>query len=360
MRFAVLIIRSFLATVCGLAVSAVSAQPIASQFRYPLDNMPAPTQGAGVWNSDWRGNHLGIDLASAGGTPVFAIADGILKMSQYVDALGNAVHIQHALADGSEITSVYYHLRRTQENGPSLREYLGKFIARGTLIGYVTERDYDNGSGDHLHFGIRKGPYRVGLDPDTQHWYYPGYSSIGKTASDRTDPIHRRILGEWEVDPTSFIAARMASSAGSRITINFNQLTAGAGTAFTSINTGGYLVERSAGSWVTDRKIAAIRPSISAVSSNCAITITAGGTLFSIESFVVGNGGTSPQQFGYTISGSRGGIQQFSIESFTRNVGIGYVPEVLSSLVPVDSLTIGAPPISGAGTILDDITLIRR
>ncbi len=172
--------------------------------------MPTPSGLVGDWSAAYCGNHLGVDLPRPADTSVYAIADGQVRFAAVVAGIGTAVHIQHRLPDGSEITSIYYHLKRVGEGGVALT--LGSQVARGTLIGYVTGRADDYGTGSHLHFGIRKGAYRTGADPRTSKWFYPGYTRLSPDACDSGDIKHTEITNEWEADPIRFVSDRVSQS----------------------------------------------------------------------------------------------------------------------------------------------------
>jgi murein DD-endopeptidase MepM/ murein hydrolase activator NlpD len=115
--------------------------------------------------------HLGADVAwLRPGEPVFAMASGVVRISQGPDNAkkpkqqnpgrgargasdwGNLIVIEHRLADGSFITSVYGHLskkRLVQE---------GTVVRGGQTIGTVGRSGVENGGyKPHLHFGIREG-----------------------------------------------------------------------------------------------------------------------------------------------------------------------------------------------------------
>jgi murein DD-endopeptidase MepM/ murein hydrolase activator NlpD len=104
------------------------------------------------------------------GTPVRAIADGIVRYSAFsptwTDAakrvhwnLGNVIVIEHAIVpsvgDDAAVCSFYVHLAADR------RVAVGERVTRGTLIGRIgADRSEENGRYPaHLHFGIHRGPY---------------------------------------------------------------------------------------------------------------------------------------------------------------------------------------------------------
>ncbi len=90
------------------------------------------------------GKHFGIDLAAPEGTPVVAIADGVVSRSYYSNSYGHVIFIEHE--HGFE--AVYAHLknREVQE---------GQAIEEGELIGTVGSTG--RSSGNHLHFEVHQG-----------------------------------------------------------------------------------------------------------------------------------------------------------------------------------------------------------
>lgn len=207
--------RSFITTVAALILglclsnNGISA-PIATSFTLPLLTVPEPyAQTVGEWYSIKCGKHLGQDIGVGKGTPVYAIAAGVVKFSEYVIGLGDAIHIEHTLPDQTKIVSVYYHI--TNKGLPS-KIALGE-IKKGALIGYTTSKTGDYGENFHLHFGMRKGAYTYTFpDIRTNKWFYTGYTSIYSILNDnnsrecnQADTRHNLILAEWEQDPIGYI-----------------------------------------------------------------------------------------------------------------------------------------------------------
>lgn len=96
--------------------------------------------------------HRGVDLRAAGGTPVYAAADGRVVRSGSAGAYGWMVEIDH----GAGLHSVYAHHRRNLVDE-------GQEVRRGEVIALVGASG--NATGDHLHFELR---WRDGtVDPHT-------------------------------------------------------------------------------------------------------------------------------------------------------------------------------------------------
>jgi murein DD-endopeptidase MepM/ murein hydrolase activator NlpD len=114
--------------------------------------------------------HLAEDVWLPVGTPVRAVADGVVRYSAFSPTwtdergathwnLGNVIVIEHALApaiDGMEhLCSFYVHLAADR------RAALGERVVRGQVIGRIgADRSEENGRYPaHLHFGLHRGAY---------------------------------------------------------------------------------------------------------------------------------------------------------------------------------------------------------
>ncbi len=96
--------------------------------------------------------HTGVDYAAPTGTPVIAVADGIVSESSYQGAYGNMVVVQH----NARQSTVYAHLSR-------MNVKRGQAIKQGDIIGAVGTTGQS--TGPHLHFEFRIGGRHV--DPLT-------------------------------------------------------------------------------------------------------------------------------------------------------------------------------------------------
>jgi len=126
-----------------------------------------------VYNSKFRGYHLGEDWnwGKSGedlGKPVYAVSNGKVRWAGNAGASwGGVVIIDHALPDGSRVTSMYAHLQNVIP--------AGTIVKRGDKIGEVGPTPKGS-TGPHLHFEIRT---------DTSIGIGPGY---GKSCKGWTDP----------------------------------------------------------------------------------------------------------------------------------------------------------------------------
>ena len=113
----------------------------------------------------WRKNpvtgvnklHAGTDFAAPGGTPIYAIADGVVSAARTMNSYGNCVQVSHGTADdGHRYDSLYAHMS-------SIVVAQGDAVQKGDLLGYVgnTGNVYGAGGGYHLHLELRVDGSRV-------------------------------------------------------------------------------------------------------------------------------------------------------------------------------------------------------
>jgi murein DD-endopeptidase MepM/ murein hydrolase activator NlpD len=95
--------------------------------------------------------HPGLDFSAPQGTPVYATAEGTVKIAgNSGNAYGNHVVIYH----GYSYNTLYGHLYR-------IKAKKGQRVKRGEIIGYVGNTG--KSTGPHLHYEVLKGNKR--LDP---------------------------------------------------------------------------------------------------------------------------------------------------------------------------------------------------
>ncbi|MBR2540025.1 MAG: peptidoglycan DD-metalloendopeptidase family protein [Mogibacterium sp.] len=88
--------------------------------------------------------HNGVDIVLSSGTygsPVYAIADGMVTRASWYGSYGNCVQVAH----GNGYSSLYGHLK-----GFNCKS--GQFVTKGTVIGYIGSTG--NSTGPHLHFTV--------------------------------------------------------------------------------------------------------------------------------------------------------------------------------------------------------------
>lgn len=126
------------------------------KLAFPVPNHTALSSSYG-WRTDpisgERKFHSGIDIPAPTGTPVIAVADGIVTESGWKGGLGNAVVIDH----GSNIRTVYGH-------NSSLIVHAGQTVEVGDVIALVGSTGYSTGA--HSHFEV----HRNGQYTDPMKW----------------------------------------------------------------------------------------------------------------------------------------------------------------------------------------------
>ena len=90
----------------------------------------------------WGRLHAGVDLAAGIGSPIRAVAAGVVKSAGQESGYGNCVRVVHA--DGTE--TVYAHMSRIVARG-------GDRVSAGELLG--KEGNTGRSTGPHLHFEVR-------------------------------------------------------------------------------------------------------------------------------------------------------------------------------------------------------------
>jgi murein DD-endopeptidase MepM/ murein hydrolase activator NlpD len=116
-----------------------------SGLRYPLDRLHI-TSGFGYRIHPVLGTrmfHSGIDYRGSVGTPVYAVADGVVVQSSFNDDSGNFIAVKHS--DNSQ--SWYLHL---SQRGAGT----GQRVKGRQIIGRVGNTGRSNGP--HLHFAIKQ------------------------------------------------------------------------------------------------------------------------------------------------------------------------------------------------------------
>ncbi len=87
--------------------------------------------------------HLGVDYAAPSGTPVHAVADGVITFRAYSGGGGNTIKIKHP----GNIQTGYLHLSKY---APNIK--VGTHVSQGQLIGYVGSTGAS--TGPHLDYRV--------------------------------------------------------------------------------------------------------------------------------------------------------------------------------------------------------------
>lgn len=123
----------------SLPVNISLVSPGSGEVRWPILNF---TKGRGLWDS---GYHQGVDLLASCGTPLYAAAAGVVRVSQEsFGGYGVAVTIDHVLG-GQQVSTLYGHMTYG-----SRQVAAGQPVAAGQLIGLVGSTG--SSTACHLHF----------------------------------------------------------------------------------------------------------------------------------------------------------------------------------------------------------------
>ncbi|WP_292041688.1 MULTISPECIES: M23 family metallopeptidase [unclassified Massilia] len=91
----------------------------------------------------WKA-HKGVDYAASTGTPIRAVADGVIDFAGNSGGYGNQVVLKH----WSKYSTAYAHMSRI---APGMRK--GAKVSQGQVIGYVGSTGWS--TGPHLHYEFR-------------------------------------------------------------------------------------------------------------------------------------------------------------------------------------------------------------
>jgi murein DD-endopeptidase MepM/ murein hydrolase activator NlpD len=139
-----------------------SAEERASQIKRNLWHLPTVgyhlTGRFGMVSGLWSTFHTGLDFAADAGTPIYAVANGVITFTGYDGPYGNKTI--ETLADGTEIW--YAH----QEE---IDVQVGDTVTGGQTIGRVGSTG--NTTGPHVHIEVRPGGGNP-VDPYTAFIYH--------------------------------------------------------------------------------------------------------------------------------------------------------------------------------------------
>lgn len=171
-------------TPVGLASANVIASDDSLPFRFPLEESPidntvyfgwfgvsneCPPDKVDCYEYPKRLYHAAEDYKRPAGTPVYAMADGIIRFSGTANLYGWLILIDHPQAN---LYSLYGHLSPSRWKLTN-----GTEVERGDLIGYLGDSWENGGTKEqlvetHLHFGIRAG--QIADYPPKGEWRYNG------------------------------------------------------------------------------------------------------------------------------------------------------------------------------------------
>ncbi len=124
-----------------------------SSIVFPLPSGTWVRSSGYGWRDDTmtgrRALHAGTDYAAADGTPILAIADGVVSWAGPAGLYGQLIIIEHTV-DGRRVASAYAHM---WDSGVHVT--VGERVSAGQHIGDVGASGKSQGA--HLHFEIRPG-----------------------------------------------------------------------------------------------------------------------------------------------------------------------------------------------------------
>ena len=142
--------EAIVATVKVLRVGYTAQMPTVERGDYSISYfsvVQAPLPPGARTGKPFSGGHQGIDFLPGAGTPVLAIADGVVtEVGNPEGALGVHVTIQHTI-DGETVFSTYGHMAMG-----SMSLSVGQAVLRGQQLGRVGATGV--ATGPHLHFQI--------------------------------------------------------------------------------------------------------------------------------------------------------------------------------------------------------------
>ncbi|MBR5105695.1 MAG: peptidoglycan DD-metalloendopeptidase family protein [Alistipes sp.] len=141
--------------------------------------------------------HHGVDYAAPAGTPVRAVADGVVTVKTRKKADGNILKIKHP----GNLSSGYLHLQKFAKG-----INVGSKVSQGQVIGYVGNTGYS--TGPHLDFRLWKGNSAINPLNVPQKPAEP----ISKDNKERFERVKERIMAELEGEvPDSMKVTNLAN-----------------------------------------------------------------------------------------------------------------------------------------------------
>lgn len=110
-----------------------------NEFIWPIESFDRITS---TFGRRWSAFHEGIDIPAGRGVPIYAVSNGRVVTSKFLDNFGNTVCIEHR----DNLYTRYAHASQIV-----VKE--GDIVKKGQLIAYVGSTG--NSTGNHLHFEVR-------------------------------------------------------------------------------------------------------------------------------------------------------------------------------------------------------------
>ncbi|WP_293786756.1 M23 family metallopeptidase [uncultured Aeromicrobium sp.] len=173
--------EAILAALTRPAPTGAGGDPVVTETTRIVFSLPEGTwvdTGSFGWRTDpftgERAFHAGSDLAAADGTPILAIADGVVVHAGFSGGFGGLVIIEHTVR-GERVASYYAHM---WETGIHVAE--GQSVTAGQHIGDVGSSG--RSTGPHLHLEMHPGGR--GSDPVDATAWLAEHGAEGVTGGD--------------------------------------------------------------------------------------------------------------------------------------------------------------------------------
>ena len=137
-------VRSLGGAAAPVASSASAEQAAQGGPDAPAAGIPTSGRVTSCYGARWGTTHLGVDIANAIGTPIYAPEAGTVLQAGPASGFGLAVYLQHA--DGS--ITVYGHINQYFVQA-------GQQVAAGQQIAEIGNKGQSTGA--HLHFEVHLG-----------------------------------------------------------------------------------------------------------------------------------------------------------------------------------------------------------
>jgi murein DD-endopeptidase MepM/ murein hydrolase activator NlpD len=123
--------------------------PTTGAVRWPFPYAVPISSGFGSRVAPCRGcssQHHGVDFTPGSGTPIYAVADGVVTESSFGGSFGQHVYMDHVI-NGQKVESIYGHM--IAGSSPLV---VGQTVKVGDLVGLVGSTGASTGA--HLHLEI--------------------------------------------------------------------------------------------------------------------------------------------------------------------------------------------------------------
>lgn len=192
----------------------MSILSVLPRYGMPLDRAvlrvvgPFPVAGLAWWTDDWhacrdgcRRLHKGLDIFARHGTPLVAVADGVVTQKVVGGLSGIGVEIR----DARGIQYFYAHLSAWADG---LRE--GMRVRRGQVIGYIGNTGNARTTAPHLHFEFQPRGVPRPPKPHVDRWL----QMAEQRAIDLVERVTGKPISKVAISTSDFRTTRLLDLAG--------------------------------------------------------------------------------------------------------------------------------------------------